>query len=233
MASFGSLACRSAVAGLLLAGAASALANVLVVRSLGSAARSYPAGRSLPDSASVTLAAGDTIVLLGARGTRTLRGPGTYRVSGPAQSTPFADLLRERPVRARVGAVRGSGGQSRNVWQVDPRRGGTYCIAAGANPTLWRAEALAAAAVTLSRVDSPDSRALEWQAGQHVLSWPTEIALEPGVDYEIHAGLEPAVRVRFVPLAGNLTGRQDLAAALIENGCHEQLDRLIESTPEG
>ena len=234
MASFRSFAFRSAVAALLLGGATSALANVLVVRSLGNAARSYPPGRSLPDTATVNLAAGDTLVLLGARGTRTLRGPGTFRVSGPVQSNQMADLLRDRRPRARVGAVRaprGVGGPSTDVWPIDSRRGGTYCIAEGATPGVWRSDAVAPGTVRLARAGSSGT-ALQWEAGQHVLQWPTAIAIEPGVEYVIAGAGRPAVMFRFVPIA-NLSAPQDLAAALIENGCHAQLDLLIDTTPEG
>ncbi|MDQ4088435.1 MAG: hypothetical protein M3177_10575, partial [Pseudomonadota bacterium] len=69
---------RCAVAALLVAGAASAAANVLVVRSSGPSTKSYPPGRSLPDNARIQLQAGDTVVLLSSAGTRTFRGPGSF-----------------------------------------------------------------------------------------------------------------------------------------------------------
>src|ERR1044072_4364883 len=77
---------RTALAALLAAGAASAAANVLVVRSAGPSARPYPAGRSLADNARITLQAGDSLVILGPTGTRTFRGPGTFSPSAAVQA---------------------------------------------------------------------------------------------------------------------------------------------------
>ena len=81
---------RAAIAALLAATATAAAANVLVVRSSGPSAKSYPAGRSLPDNARINLAQGDMVIVLTGGGTRTFRGPGTFspncrRARGPAR----------------------------------------------------------------------------------------------------------------------------------------------------
>jgi hypothetical protein len=227
---------RIGVAGAMLAGAAAASANVLVVRSVGPSAASYPPGRSLPDTASVTLAGQDMVVLLGRNGTRTLRGPGTYPVTGPSpsQATSYSSLLRPPRERSRTGSVRGSGAPpSRSPWQIDPASGGTFCVADVGELGLWRSEAHATASVNVGRAGMPGSRALEWQAGQRVLSWPASLPVEPGVDYEIASRGGPAARIRFVPIPATGADRQQLAAALIEHGCEAQLEVLIASTPEG
>src|SRR4029450_4662610 len=75
---------RLALAALLATGAASAAANVLVVRAQGPSAKAYPAGRSLADNAQIQLRAGDSIIVLTPRGTRTFRGPGNFTASGAA-----------------------------------------------------------------------------------------------------------------------------------------------------
>jgi hypothetical protein len=226
---------RAAIGGALLTGAATASANVLVVRSVGPSAASYPPGRSLPDNASVTLAGQDMLVLLGRNGTRTLRGPGTYRVTGPSQSqaAAYTSLLRPRE-RARTGSVRGGGGpSSRSPWQIDPASGDTFCVADVGDLGLWRADPHSTASVNVGRAGMPGSRALEWPAGQHVLSWPASVPVEPGVDYEIGTRGRPAARIRFIPIPAAGADRQQLAEALIEHGCQAQLDVLIGSTPEG
>jgi hypothetical protein len=226
---------RAAIGAALLTGAATASANVLVVRSLGPSAQSYPPGRSLPDNASVTLAGQDMLVLLGRNGTRTLRGPGTYRVTGPSQSqaTSYTSLLRPRE-RSRTGSVRGSGAPgSRSPWQIDPASGGTFCVAEVGDLGLWRADSHSTTSVNVGRVGLPGSRALEWQAGQQVLSWPASLPVEAGVDYEIASRGRPSARIRFISIPATGTDPQQLAAALIEHGCQAQLDVLIASTPEG
>ena len=96
---------RLAFALLLATGAASASANVLVVRASGPSAQTYPPGRSLPDNARIALRGGDTLVVLDARGTRTFRGPGTF---SPATAALAGARIAQSSTgrRARIGAVR-------------------------------------------------------------------------------------------------------------------------------
>ena len=72
---------RLALVTLLVTGAATAAANVLVVRSSGPSAKGYPPGKSLPDNARIALRSGDTLVVLSGSGTRTFRGPGNFSPS--------------------------------------------------------------------------------------------------------------------------------------------------------
>src|SRR5688500_6017825 len=96
---------RVAIAALLATAAASAAANVLVVRSSGPSAKSYAPGSSLPDNARLQLRAGDTVVVLDSRGTRTFRGPGTF---SPATAAPAGTqtVQGNSGRRARIGAGR-------------------------------------------------------------------------------------------------------------------------------
>jgi len=96
--------------------AAPAAATFIVVRVSGPSASLYPLGTRLPANARIALRAGDSLVVLGAAGTRTLRGPGNFSpgpgllgavsgsVSGPARSLngPVSGARR-----SRSGAVRG------------------------------------------------------------------------------------------------------------------------------
>ncbi|MCA1749272.1 MAG: hypothetical protein LC634_06980, partial [Sphingomonadales bacterium] len=73
---------------LLLAGAAmasvstAAIADVLVTRSIGAAAREYPRGTRLADDAVLTITRGDSVTVLTSNGTRQFRTPGRWRVDG-------------------------------------------------------------------------------------------------------------------------------------------------------
>ena len=69
------------------AGSSAALADVLVVRASGPSAKAYPAGKTIADNARIALQAGDSLVLLDSRGTRVLRGPGSFTPNGPAQAS--------------------------------------------------------------------------------------------------------------------------------------------------
>ena len=138
-------------AGLSLGLASSAWADALVVRASGPSAKLYPAGRKLADGGSVTLKAGDVVTLLDAKGTRTLRGPGSFGVTAasaaPASNVALAALLDTKRVRrARTGAVRGTLGEAPatpkrpNLWLVDVAQPGALCFADPAAVRLWRAD---------------------------------------------------------------------------------------------
>jgi hypothetical protein len=75
-------------------------ASVIVVRSSGPSASSYPVGMALAGNQVITLKANDVVVLLDSRGSWTLRGPGRFRAAASASA-----MASSR--RARFGAVRG------------------------------------------------------------------------------------------------------------------------------
>jgi len=60
-----------------------ALANVVVVKSLGPSAKAYPPGKTLPPNAKITLQGGDVVTVLGPSAAKTLRGPRTVTTSPP------------------------------------------------------------------------------------------------------------------------------------------------------
>ncbi|MEO7178433.1 MAG: hypothetical protein ABIW83_06285, partial [Allosphingosinicella sp.] len=69
---------RPLLAAALLITASAATADILVVRSSGPSAKSFPPGRRLPESARISLKTSDQLIVLDGRGTRIIRGPGTF-----------------------------------------------------------------------------------------------------------------------------------------------------------
>src|SRR5215213_12039980 len=76
-----------------------AVASVVVVRSLGPSSKAYPPGKTLPESASISLKGGDVVTLLGPSSARTLRGPGNFEAKQVA-------LASANGKRGRFGALR-------------------------------------------------------------------------------------------------------------------------------
>src|SRR3569623_2572415 len=74
---------RFVIAAALAATAGAASADILVLRADGPAAKAFPPGKRLPDSARLVLKASDELIVLASRGTRTIRGPGKF-VAGVA-----------------------------------------------------------------------------------------------------------------------------------------------------
>lgn len=215
---------RAAIAALAVTAASSAAANVIVVRSTNPA---YPPGRSLPDNSQLNLRANDTVVVLGAGGTRTFRGAGTFAVSGAAPRTAAANDGR----RARIGAVRQGGivPHGPTIWHVDPNQGGTFCVLPDEpNVLLWRADGSSAGRVTITPPGG-QPRTLQWPAGETILTWSPGGALASGAYSFAQEGVAVPTQITFRTLAAEPTDLEGVASALIASGCQDQLDVLVES----
>ena len=228
---------RGFAAGLLSAAlAGTAIAGPVVVRSTGPSAKAYPAGRQLPDNAQVTLRAGDTLVLLDARGTRTVSGPGTFAAVGTGTRTSAAQtasriLANQTGTERRGGAVRGGtptlASQSPNLWFLDMSKSGTMCVADASAVRLWRAGADKPAQVSISGAGA--SGAVTLPQGATVAEWPKALPVQDGAEYTIAMdGAAPTkVKLMTVPMPSSI---EDTASQLIAKGCTAQLDLLIATT---
>ena len=224
---------RAAVAALLATAAASAAANVLVVRSAGPSASAYPAGRSLPDNARITLQAGDSLTVLGAGGTRSFRGPGTFSPTAAVRAGSQT-LAANDGRRARIGAVRNAGivPRSPTIWHVDVTQSGTICLAGTSNVMLWRPDSSAQTTLTITPPGGT-AQALRWPANQATIAWPSGTQIVNGGAYSFaEPGVAVPTRITFRTLTTEPTDLQAVAAALIENGCQDQLDVLVETQPD-
>lgn len=216
---------------LLLAAASAALlvstssaAAVLVVRSSGPSASAYPPGKALPDNHVLKLKASDTIVLLDARGTRTLQGPGDFGVSANAAPAAAARTAGTSARRVRLGAVRGTG--TRSVWQADLGRSGNVCIANPADLGLWRPDSSGDAKVTLTDAASGKSADVSFAAGQSIAAWPTSLPSTSGTKIAV-TGLGAPTNITLRTLSPIPTGLEAMAQGLIRADCEAQLDVLI------
>jgi len=214
-------------------------AATLVVRSAGPSAKSYPPGKAIPDATPIVLQANDQVVVLDGRGTRTLRGPGTFSpvaASGSAADTrsTLSSLVAQRSDRrARIGAVRSMSAapaRSPNIWFVDIDRSTTVCVADPAAVTMWRAGVPKPEKVTVTRTPAGTSETLTWAKDAPTAPWPVSMPIADGAEYSISVpGAAQPTNVRFAILDTGLHGLEDLASMLIKRGCTAQLDLLIET----
>lgn len=227
----------SLAAALACAAAPAAMAAIVVAAS-GPSAAQYPAGKKLDDNGQVTLRAGDTLTILDARGTRVLRGAGTFSVSAAAagqdRSATFAALTRPRASqRVRTGAVRDPGASAKvmspNLWYVDVTQGGTRCVLDPAGVRLWRGDASAAAEYRISGRASA-AGTVSFAQSSMVASWDAAAPVSEGATYTLsRAGSPQSVTVSFAILPSAPSTPEETAAALIEKGCSAQLDLLSQS----
>lgn len=218
-----------------------AQAETIVVRASGPSAKTYTPGKKLADNSSVTLKAGDVVTLLDGRGTRTLRGPGTFGATATAAGsdtrTSLAALLEtKRVMRARTGAVRGSGGaeaslpRSPNLWYVDISQASTVCVPDPANVRLWRPVSAEGAAVTISAKSGGASAPVAFGAGEAVAAWPAALPVTDGAVYSLSwPGLAKPIDIAFSVMAPGTEGLESMASTLISRKCDAQLNLLVET----
>jgi hypothetical protein len=222
--------------------AGTAIAAPLVVRSAGPSAKAYPAGKALADNAKIALKAGDMLVLLDGKGTRTLTGPGTFNASvsevaaTSATSTLAALASNSGQRRARIGAVRSvssndpSAARNPNVWFVDLARSSNMCIADPSAVTVWRHDDSAPATVTVTNVKDGAKATIDMLAGQSRAAWPAALAVTDGGKYTLNwAGAKAPTELKFVIVQATSAGLEDMASSLIKAGCSAQLDLLIQT----
>jgi hypothetical protein len=221
------------MAAALLASAGAAAADILVVRSTGPSAKSFPPGKRLAETARITLKPADQLTVLDGRGTRTLRGPGTFTAgaqAGGTRSASAAPALTER--RARIGASRGPGEELRppSIWHVDVARSSTICVADAGNVTLWRADSAKPLTLVITRLGDGATRKLTWEAGESTIGWPADFAPADGAAFRLSAGGATApTSLTFRRLPQKPAGLEDMASSMIRNNCTAQLDLFIDT----
>ena len=221
---------------LTMAMAGVALAGPVVVRSTGPSAKTYPAGRQLPDDAQLALKAGDTVVLLDARGTRTVNGPGNFAAistgtrAGTGQ-TAARILANQSASERRGGAVRGGtptgDARSPNLWFVDVSKSGTVCIADPNAVRVWRASSGQAGEVKILAGGTAGTIAVP--QGASVADWPKSMPIADGAEYLVAVDGGAPAKIKFVTVPMP-TSVEDTASKLIAKGCNTQLDLLIATT---
>jgi hypothetical protein len=200
-----------------------ALANVVVVKSLGPSAKAYPPGKTLPPNAKITLQGGDVVTVLGPSSAQTLRGPGNFDASQVSLASAASQRGRFSALRAAEVA------HNPSIWDIDVSQSGKVCVSNPQKLQLWRPDSSGAASVEITSADGQTQK-LDWAAGKAVAPWPAALPLKSGGQYQVQwsetgdkSSLD-VVTVSSVP--ADMVGT---AQVLIENGCQNQLDLLVSS----
>lgn len=200
-----------------------AAANVVVVKSLGPSAKSYPPGKTLPESAKISLQGGDVVTVLGPASAQTLRGPGSF----DAKQVALASAAGQR---GRFGALRAAEvAHNPSIWDIDVSQSGKICVSDASKVQLWRPDSETASTVQIRSADGT-TQDLTWAAGASLTAWPTALPIKNGASYQVEwpdTGEKSSLNFVSVPgTPGDLVGA---AQVLIENGCQKQLDLLVDS----
>ena len=199
------------------------VANVVVVKSLGPSAKVYPPGKTLPESAKISLQGGDVLTVLGPASAQTLRGPGSF----DAKQVALASAAGQR---GRFGALRAAEvAHNPSVWDIDATQSGKICVSDASKLQLWRPDSETSTTVQIHAADGA-TKDLTWAAGSSLTAWPAALPVTNGASYQIEwpeTGEKSSLSFVSVPgTPGDIVGA---AQVLISNGCQKQLDLLVES----
>lgn len=201
-------------------GSTAAMASVVVVKSLGPSSKAYPPGKTLTDSAKITLQGGDVVTLLGPGSAKTLRGPGNFDTKQVALASGSAR-------RGRFGALRASEvARNPSIWDIDVSQNGKVCISSKSKLKVWRPTSEGAVTVHIRKPDGK-LEPLTWASGSALTEWPTGMAIKSGAKYEVRwpgSGDKSNLEFISVEAPADVVGT---AQVLIANGCNNQLDLLV------
>jgi hypothetical protein len=204
-------------------GSSAAVASVVVVKSLGPSAKAYPPGKTLPETAKITLQGGDVVTVLGPAAAQTLRGPGNFAAG---QMT----LASAEGKRGRFGALRASEvAKNPSIWDIDVTQSGKMCITNASKIQLWRPESDGDVKINIRSAEGK-SQEVAWAAGKASALWPAALPVTSGAQYQIEwPDTGDKSSVTFVTVPNTPTDLVGAAQVLIQNGCEHQLDLLVQS----
>ena len=200
------------------------VANVVVVKSLGPSAKAYPPGKTLSESAKISLQGGEVVTVLGPASAQTLRGPGSF----DAKQVALASAAGQR---GRFGALRaGEVAHNPSIWDIDASASGKVCVTNASKLQLWRPDKEAAITVKIHGADG-ESQDLSWAAGAALTAWPSALPIKNGAEYQVEwpdgSDASKLDMVTIVPPpADDLVSS---AQSLISHGCQKQLELLVQS----
>jgi len=221
--------------------AGAAAAKTIVIRSTGPSSAAYPAGKVLSDNGTITLKVNDSVTILDGKGTRTLAGAGKHSLTASTQTastaqSSFQRLLVTQARASRGGVSRGEKSvvMSPNLWYVDVRYGGTFCVNSSGTLKLWRPTAEGEALAKVTRTAGGQPSSLLFRKGMMEKSWPIrDMPVSDGATYSLQMADGLPVTIKFVVMPkhdGNAApALDDTAAALAEKGCSAQLNLLAET----
>ncbi len=215
-----------------LAVASGAVAQVVVLFARGPSAGAYPAGRVLPANQVVSLKAGDRLELLDGSGSHVLTGPAIVtagHVEPRVRDELIGVFLKAQHSRPGIAASRGLGDgapAAPGLWQVDVGVDGAVCLSKGAAAGLWRGPSTVSATVRITRPGTGETVNVSLPPDQPDVVWPAGLPTIDGERYvlTLDDGSTTALVWTILDPAPSALG--DLATALLDKGCYDQLGRV-------
>ena len=203
-------------------GSTAAVASVVVVKSLGPSSKAYPPGKTLAETAKITLQGGDVVTVLGPASAQTMRGPGNFAAGQVAMNLAAGS-------RGRFGALRAAEvAKNPSIWDIDVTQNGKMCVPNASKVQLWRPESESEVKIMIRSPDGK-SQELDWAAGKASALWPAALPISSGTQYQLEwADTGDKSSMTFVAVPNTPSDLVGAAQVLIANGCQHQVDLLVE-----
>ena len=240
----------AAVAGLFwLCGASLATAQIVVLNARGPSAAAFPQGAVLAPNRMISLRAGDQLEILDAAGSHVLNGPTTVAAGrmDTGSKAGLQDIFRRANAsRPGIAAVRGfslteaapppapAATEAPPLWRLDvsalqegePSDAHNFCVMKGQTPVLTRGAAKNDGSLVIYQEANQATRTVAWAAGVQNLNWPDALPVADGTVYDLNLDSAGAATVRWRTIPSGAASLTQLASALLQNGCYDQLDTL-------
>jgi hypothetical protein len=184
----------------------------------------------------LNLKPGDHLELLDSAGSRVVNGPGPV-VAGKTDAETRARLieifLKGQQARPGLAATRGFSLRPESLWQADISEGGNLCVLKGQKPSFTVSDGGGAVPREIKRVGSGETRTVEWSSRAMSAQWPADLPVANGERYQVIFTDGVGSDLTWHTLDSAPSGLEPLAAALLQNGCYAQLERLREAADPG
>jgi hypothetical protein len=226
--------------------ASAASGQIVVLSARGPSAGAYPQGSVLAPNRAIALKAGDQLTVLDGAGSHLLSGPATITASqiDVGARAGLQEIFRKANAsRPGIAAVRGFSldeGKAAapaaeapplfrldvSAWQqAEPMDGHNFCVVRGQRPVLTRASDHNEGSLAIVRDGEQSTHTVLWPAGSRDLAWPADLEVADGATYALNLDAAGATRVRWRLVDGS-GGLTQLASALLDDQCYDQLDAL-------
>lgn len=115
-----------------------------------------------------------------------------------------------------------------DIWGVDIRKSGKYCLRSDLPVHLWWPQASSGALVTLTDTINSRSVEIEWPARKKFAQWPELLPVDDQVTYSVKNNQSPTVsKFQIKPMPTKLKSDMEFVAWMSDHDCRKQATRLL------
>jgi hypothetical protein len=115
------------------------------------------------------------------------------------------------------------------VWDVDVTQSGKVCVTSARNIQLWRPDSDSSSTVQIRSADGK-AQDLSWAAGKALTAWPASLPMNTGATYDVEwPASGDKSKLEMVVVQNPPADMMGAAQVLIQNGCQNQLELLVQS----